>query len=177
MTLQYLYKHLYGRSPLDCLRLARQLHDQYGDELRNNKRIAQLLDELSCSIRELSKQMEVVGMGKTCSDCASKDGGGCCSLYMAGECDTLQILMNLLANIRVEVVRDNGTDCCFLGPSGCTFLFKPMFCLNYNCNHISKGAGNDLMKQLEMKSAAQLAAQHSLEQNLLVFMRHCLDPI
>ena len=172
MTVQELYSYLYGRSPSESLLLARQLHRQYGDELRNDEQIVQLLKELNRSTQELDTQMTAMDMGKTCSDCASQEGGGCCSLYMAGECDTLQILMNLLVNIEVEMIRDNGTDCCFLGPTGCTFLFKPMFCLNYNCIHISTGAGKELMKQLEMKSGAQLTAQHDLEKQLLVFMRN-----
>jgi len=174
MTLRDLYQYLYGGSPVDCLQIARQLHNQYGEDLKSNMQIMKLVKELRRATRELDTQMTVMNMGRICSDCGARDGGGCCSLFMAGECDTLQILMILLVDINVEVVRDNGSDCCFLGSSGCIFTFKPMFCLNYNCGQISKIVDEKLMQQLEKKSGIQLAAQYGLEKQLLVYFAHSL---
>ncbi len=174
MILQDLYKYLYGSSPVDCLQMARQLHNQYGEDLQSNKPIMKFVEELRGATRELNTQMAMMDMGRICSDCGAGDSGGCCSLYMAGECDTLQILMNLLVDIDVEVVQDNGPDCCFLGPSGCIFIFKPMFCLNYNCSRIRNTTGKKLMQQLENRSGIQLAAQYGLEKHLLAYFVHRL---
>lgn len=171
MFLHEIYRHLYSRSPLDCLGQARFIHDQYGNRLRNDKSISFLIAELSKVTEELTCLMADMDMGRICSGCALREGGGCCSIYMAGECDTLQILMNLLAGNEVNLMRENGTDCCFLGPDGCVFLFKPMFCLNYNCSHISKAAGGEKMRRLEKKSGVQLSAQYKLEQQLLNVLR------
>jgi len=119
--------------------------------------------------RALRDQMGAMGMGATCTQCASRQGGGCCSLYMAGENDVLQLLMNLLAGVQVRILDNGGKECCFLGVSGCILTLKPMFCLNYNCNHIKDKEDMATLLLLEQKTGALLTKQAVLEQLLLDF--------
>jgi len=64
-------------------------------------------------------------------------------------------------------VQSSGEECLFLGKKGCIFLFKPMFCLNYNCKHIyDTGTPADL-QELEKLTGKLLGKQYQLEQHIL----------
>ncbi len=171
MNIQILYQQLYSSPALESLKYARALYSQYGAKLKENERIDRLLEELNNKTHGLSMQMGSMEMGEICTACASRDTGGCCSRYMADECDVLQILMNLLAGVAVSAMHDSKTDCFFLGSTGCVFLFKPMFCLNYNCSGIKEAAGKDEIEKLEKVAGSQLTAQYKLEQELLRFLK------
>ncbi|TKB05933.1 hypothetical protein [Desulforhopalus sp. IMCC35007] len=90
---------------------------------------------------------------------------------MAGETDSLQILINLMAGVNVIPVNHNPAECCYLDTAaGCIFTFKPMFCLNYNCQSIKgqlKRAGE---QQLEKLTAMLLGSQYELEMLLFRFL-------
>ncbi len=169
MTIQELYRRLYSHPARESLRLAEELFDCFGDEIGKSRRVGQLLDELNLETESLSSQMAGMKMDVICTACAATEKGGCCSLYMADECDVLQIIMNLLAKVPVAIQQTDGTDCWFLGSTGCVFRFKPMFCLNYNCSRIKNSAGDKEMTELERTIGRQLLAQHRLEQELFQF--------
>jgi hypothetical protein len=113
--------------------------------------------------------MAAMAMGATCTQCAGRPGGGCCSRYMAAENDVLQLLLNMLAGVQVHIQQDNRIECCFLGKTGCILSFKPMFCLNYICSHI-KGKGDRAnLLLLEQRTGDLLTKQAAMEQLLLDF--------
>ncbi len=170
MTIQQLHRQFYLRPAKESLQLAEELCHRYGGEILGSRRFVQLLDELSLETTKLSSQMANMKMDVICTACASTKKGGCCSLYMADESDVLQILMNLIAKVPVTIKCTNGTECWFLGPTGCVFRFKPMFCLNYNCIRIRKSAGDKEMAELERTTGSQLSAQYRLEQELFAFL-------
>lgn len=149
------------------LDLAHQLFSAHGKRLLADKEVISLLQQIQEAEKELHHHMMVtMDLGTLCSGCGAKEGGGCCSLFMAGETDSIQMLMNLLAGIEVKRVRDDGSECCFLDTEGCIFPFKPMFCLNYNCGSIRE-LDRDLNTNLERLSGNLLRRQFQLEQNLL----------
>jgi hypothetical protein len=112
----------------------------------------------------LAAHMQALMLGRVCSSCASSDGGGCCSKYMAGETDSLQILINLMVGVDVAQVNYSSAECCYLGAAtGCIFIFKPMFCLNYNCSSIKVQANGSGLRQLERLAAVLLGSQYELE--------------
>lgn len=163
-------QRLYSSSVSERLKTAQRLFDQFSGQLKNNKALTDGLEQLDLLARELSAHMNAMDMGRQCVLCASEEGGGCCSLYMAGETDTVQILMNLLVGIDVKKVRDDGFECCFLGSEGCLFSFKPMFCLNYNCTRIKENCDKTVMQELERLSGKLLRQQYHVEQMILAII-------
>jgi len=86
---------------------------------------------------------------------------------MAGNSDAILLLINLLQGNAIEILEKRTDECCFLGPQGCNLQTKPIFCLNYNCSHITEGATTGQMDELEKKAAALLKEQTILEADLL----------
>ncbi len=135
-----------------------------GPELQS---LAKLL-VLAESLRQVMGRMQIFDL---CRACGSRPQGGCCSAEMANETDVILLLINLLAGQQVAVQRADGFECCLLGAAGCSLLFKPMFCLNYNCKKIKSGADRAEMQQLESAAGRLLQEQYLLEQLILRSLR------
>ncbi len=146
---------------------AYRLHRRLEPLLMRDFYFLQLQENLQNLRSVLAAQMAQMKLGALCSHCASTAGGGCCSSEMAGETDTIQILINLLAGIEVRILQSDGSACCFLGAEGCIFAFKPMFCLNYNCSHIHRRNTREQMTELEGATGRLLSAHYHLESYLL----------
>ncbi len=158
-----------GKGKLDK---AESLAEEYGSHLLQQKNVQDQLEIVKEAVEALDAQMTAMEMGKTCSQCAAKPDGGCCSAYMGHEnSDALQLLMNILAGVKVKLVRDDGVECCFLGGKGCILLFKPVFCLNYLCGRIQEESAKDELRLLEQKTGALLTAQSILEQIIIRFLQ------
>jgi len=162
---------LYGGTVESRLTASQALFARLAAQLRSDSTFMVRLDLLTHHARAVTTHMAAMHLGPLCTRCSSEAGGGCCSLFMAGETDALQMLMNLLAGIDVRPVRNDGLECCFLGETGCIFLFKPMFCLNYNCTHIHQAATPEQMQELERLAGTLLTGQYELEQFLLARIR------
>jgi hypothetical protein len=164
-----IYTLFYSGDVAVKLAVARDLYARYGQTLALRPEIMAQLAAVGASERALQGQMAAMAMGATCTQCASRQGGGCCSGYMAAENDVLQLLMNLLAGIQVGVQQDDGIECCFLGVTGCVLSFKPMFCLNYICGHIKGDGTPATLLLLEQRTGSLLRKQADMEQLLLDF--------
>jgi len=160
----------YGGSIRARLAVSQGLYPDLALELAANVVFTRLLAQALILEKELAKTMGALDLGALCAVCGAKAGGGCCSSFMAGENDVVQLLINLLAGVPVAVLREDA-ECCFLGERGCLLLFKPMFCLNYNCQQIRLGAGPDRMRRLEQATGRLLQQQYALEQLLLEILR------
>jgi hypothetical protein len=169
VTRSEMYAYFYsGDVPLK-LGVARKLYAQFGNVLLQQPDILAHLTIVEANERALQVQMRAMTMGATCTLCASRQAGGCCSIFMAGENDVLQLLMNLLAGVQVVMQQNNQQECCFLGITGCILTMKPMFCLNYNCSHIKEKEVAVTLLHLEQRTAAMLVSQAGLEMLLLDF--------
>jgi len=162
---------LYGGTVESRLAVSHALFCQLAEQLRNNMMFMNEFNLLTRHARAVGRHMTTMDLGPLCINCSSTPAGGCCSLFMAGETDALQMFLNLLAGVNVRPVRDDGRECCFLGKTGCIFLFKPMFCLNYNCTHIHQAAAPTQIQELERLTGVVLTKQYELEQSLLVRIR------
>ena len=162
---------LYSGEPAEKLATARRLHAELHDRLARVPELEQALAEVQHQARLLSDHMRAMELGRLCSRCAANPGGGCCSATMAGNTDAIQILLNLLLGVEVTFRSDSGEDCGFLGPQGCPFPLKPIFCLNYNCSHILKGAEPDALARLYQRANAVLSRQTAIETMLLAELR------
>lgn len=169
LTRSEIYSLFYSGDVLVKLAAARELYDRYGKVLVLRLDIMSQLAAMQVSEKALQARMGSMGMGETCSRCASRQGGGCCSRFMAGENDVLQLLMNMLAGVEVSIQQEGMGECCFLGVAGCILTMKPMFCLNYNCSHIKGKDGSDILLLLEQRTGDLLRQQGRLEELLLDF--------
>lgn len=164
-----LYPLFYSGDVMLKLAAARDLHDRYGSALAQRPEIMSQLAGVETAERALQVQMGSMEMGVTCTRCASRQGGGCCSRYMAGENDVLQLLMNMLLGAQVAIQQDDVIECCFLGRTGCVLILKSMFCLNYNCTHIREKEVPATLLLLEQRAGELLTRQAVLEEMLLDF--------
>lgn len=170
--LPHLYDLIYGGEIGMKLEVAKKLFRLYGEQLANDSQVMAHMKTLLGLHGALRRQMQLMEMDRICTECAQKNGGGCCSAVFAAETDVMQLLMNMLAGVVVEDVQHhNGKECCYLGTKGCIFLFKPIFCLNYNCTRITLGGRQHDLLTLEKRTGKLLSAQHDLEIGLIDFLR------
>jgi hypothetical protein len=120
---------------------------------------------------QLRQTMASLGMFILCSACGREPAGGCCSAEMANEADGVLFLINLVLGRTVVIQRQDDFECCFLGPTGCALLVKPIFCLNYNCDRIKKEGGPEKMAKLEQAAAALFREQLAMERMILQAIR------
>jgi hypothetical protein len=168
-TLPQLYDLFYGVDIIAKLEVAEMLLRLYGAELLQDPQVAAGMTDLRALHESLQQQMLAMEMDRTCTKCAQKNGGGCCSMAIAEETDVAQLLMNMLAGVDVKIQRSNGPDCCYLGEKGCIFLFKPMFCLNYNCSSITLDGQRDHLRMLEQQTGTLLRSQQDMENRMIDF--------
>jgi len=161
----------YSGDPAEKLAAARNLFAGLASRLMAAPAFVDALEQLRHSGQALNSHMQAMDLGRLCTRCAASPGGGCCSAFMADNTDALQILINLLLGVTVEQQPDNGESCCFLGPQGCLFPVKPIFCLNYNCTHILASAEPESLQTLYQRAAAVLSRQTGIEALLLEELR------
>lgn len=162
-----LYACIYQGSVEEKLQVAGLLYEWLNSCPRERKDFAKEVVVLKLASEDLALHMTALNLSALCGGCAEKPGGGCCSLFMAGETDAIQLLLNMVAGIDVKRVRENGLECCFLGSRGCIFEFKPMFCLNYNCHAIKQISSRENYEKLIQLSAALLSRQYMVEQRMV----------
>lgn len=165
---------IYSGTLLSRLHFGRSLHATLGLQIMQDKIIAGSFATLREFADTLTRQMELMGMEKMCSACSAENRGGCCSRAIAEETDAIQMLMNMLAGIDVGILCDNGGECCFLGEKGCCFMFKPMFCLNYNCHKIIAGTAPGERSVLEQLTGRVLGKQYEVETLLLATIKRSM---
>ena len=164
----------YNGTPAEKLAQARLLQQDLGEQLLADAAFTDELEQLRHRCQALTDQMQAMAMGILCTACATRADGGCCSAYMADNTDSLQILINLLLEQTVQLREPADSECCFLGPTGCPFMAKPIFCLNYNCHHIQTGNEPAVLALLEQRAAAVLSQQTAIESLLLERLRQLL---
>ena len=154
------------------IHLAHQFYEQQGSALLAQPRIVQQLELLEERAAAVARSMINTGIPEQCTVCATTGkNGGCCSLSMADESDTILLLANLLAGNEVRVQRDDGRECSFLGSAGCSLLFKPMFCLNYLCRQIRQRLAPEALHKLDRATGLLLHGQYRTEQLLLAALK------
>lgn len=172
MEYQEIINSCYCGDAAEKLIKANKLSEKYGLALLQQREVQKQLAAAKDASEVLNTHMAAMEMGKTCTRCAAMPKGGCCGVYMGNENnDVLQLLMNMLAGVKVEITCSNGVDCCFLGARGCIFLYKPIFCLNYLCEHIQSNSSRKHLFALEHKTGTLLTAQSTLEQIIIRFLQ------
>lgn len=158
---------VYGGTLLTRLHFGKAIHAQLGRQIMKDGAFARSFDALLADAGLLTRRMGIMAMGARCAACSAENRGGCCSRAIADETDAVQMVMNMLAGVDVDILSDNGRECCFLDENGCIFLFKPMFCLNYNCDKIVGATAAKEMLALERLTGRVLRRQYEVETLLL----------
>ena len=169
MTTQdaYFIESYYSGTAAAKLTAARELYNRHAHRLTGSYLIGEELELLQRHALALDRHMQVMHLGRLCSQCATHPGGGCCSAYMADNTDSILLLTNLLLGIKVDCQHNDAANCCYLGERGCLFLIKPFFCLNYNCKTILNAA-DPLSLEVLYQAAGTLLRQQSRMETLLL---------
>lgn len=166
-----LYSTIYSGSISTRLAAGQAIIQNIGPALMVDEIFQDEFERLETYARDVNSHMGKMELGSLCVSCATRPNGGCCSLYMSQEIDGVQLSLNSLAGVDVRVVREDGSNCLFLGESGCIFLFKPMFCLNYLCGQIRRFSSPSAINTLERLTGRLLGKQFELEQRILDCLR------
>ncbi len=166
-----LYQLFFGGDVGRKLTIAGRLFQLYGADLLQDAKVLADMTEFRLLHKELMQQMLAMGMDRSCSECAKKNGGGCCSLSFAAETDVVQLLINMLVGVEVGIHQGNEAECCYLGRTGCIFMAKPIFCLNYNCSLIRSGNHDRDLRLLEKLTGRLLSGQQDLEKSMMGFFQ------
>jgi len=159
---------LYGSSTAEKCAMAKDLFQKISEKFPLDADLDRQLSLLKNYQGDLQQTMASMDLGRFCSECAGKhEGGGCCSLFMADENDSVQLLINLLLGCDITPQRDDGHECIFLGDQGCVLSCKPFFCLNYLCSHIRTATAPKDLVTLERATGKVLQQQYHIEQLLL----------
>lgn len=163
----YLVQTYYSGTAATKLAIARALHQRLGARLAADPDIREGLAQLRHQAQALEVQMAAMALGRLCSRCASRPGGGCCSAAMADNTDSIMLLTNLLLGVAIERQQQETADCCYLGQQGCLFVIKPFFCLTYNCQAILAGADGASLAAL-YQDAGRVMGQQGRVESLLI---------
>ena len=79
VTRSELYARFYSGDVVEKLAAAQDLYGRYGKELALRPDIMSQLAAMESSERAMAAQKGTMGMGATCTQCAGRQGGGCCS--------------------------------------------------------------------------------------------------
>ncbi|WP_028585591.1 hypothetical protein [Desulfogranum mediterraneum] len=154
--------------------LAGELDHTWSKVIHRDPQIREAMAELQPAMDQLAEMMAAMGLGLLCSGCAADEGGGCCSAFMGGNTDVIQLLMNRLLGCAPDHRGGSEESCCYLGSRGCSFLLKPIFCLNYSCSRITQALGKEKVESLDRAAGLLLQRQLGLEALLLkVIDRAC----
>ena len=170
-----LFALLYTGSPREQLRRAEALAAWLQQEPMLAAPLRALLPQLQEESALLAAQMQALGMGEACSACAARSFGGCCSAYMAGNSDVALMVLNLLLGATLQPQEHIEDACCFLSASGCMYVVKPIFCLNFYCGHLKERTAPADMQKLEAQAGRVLGLQCAFEERLLQLLRSQAD--
>ncbi len=162
---------LYAGSPAEQLGRALAIAHWLQGHPEASGPLFRLLPELRKQAAALSACMRQLQLDVACSACAAEPRGGCCSAAMAANADVPLITLNLVLGVDVRIWPHVQDLCCFLGPGGCLFTAKPVFCLNYYCQRLRTSLTRENMRQLEQHAFGLLNLQHAWEGRIATLVR------
>ncbi len=166
---------LYAGSPAEQLGRALAISHWLQTHAEAAGPLFHLLPELREQAAALSTCMRQLQLDVACSVCAAEPRGGCCSAAMAANTDVSLIMLNLVLGVGVRIWPHVQDLCCFLGPDGCLFTAKPVFCLTYYCQRLRNGLAREDMLRLDQHAFRLFTLQHLWEERLMTLIR--LHPV
>lgn len=124
-------------------------------ELVDFNSIKEDLERLEKAIEETWRYMKEIGVTDICKDCAIETGS-CCKEWVEDEVDDVMILMNILMGVEIPSRRYKEGFCYFLSERGCILKVRPVICVNFLCEKITKSIGFEKEKKLQEIAGKEL---------------------
>ncbi len=123
----------------------------------------QMLEE---TIEETWKFMREIGVTSICRECA-KETGSCCKEWVEDEVDEIMILMNILMGVKIPEKRYKDGFCYFLSENGCVLKVRPVICVSFLCERITKKIGLEKERELQEIAGKELELGFIVREKIL----------
>jgi len=145
---------------------AGQLYKEFGNSLLQDQTLINLLALLSGSIEDTRQEMDLIGVINECADCATSVAGTCCGERTGHKCDMLLLLINLLMGRTIPGIHQDGGNCYFLTPQGCSLQARPVICINFLCARLRKNIEHKKVILLQQIAGREMDALFLVEEHL-----------
>ena len=129
---------------------AKRHYDMYGEKLKSDERIVELLNRLERAIERTWKYMREIGVTEVCRRCAL-EMGSCCKRWVEDFYDVDILLINLLLGVKLPEKRYREDLCFFCGENGCRLKAREVICVNFLCDRVLERIGE---KEIELQKIA-----------------------
>ena len=160
-----------GASIEDKIKMARDLYDFWGEHVKREPQIVDLLGKLEGCLENSRKAMVELGIVETCKHCDEEEGGSCCGAGLENKFDSLLLLMNLLLGVSLPERHHRPDSCYLLSNKGCVLKVRLVLCVDYLCPKIMLALSHDEVIRLQNISGDELLTGFKLYDELKRFMR------
>ena len=155
----------------DKIGLAQDLYAKWGDVLRSDPHINDLLKKLDGSIEASREVMLNLGIIETCKRCDEEEGGSCCGAGMENKFDTVLLLINLLLDVYLPERHRRPESCYLLSDRGCRLKVRLVLCVDFLCPKIISALRRDELIRLQQISGDELVTGFMLYDAIKKFIR------
>ncbi len=145
-----------GSSIQHKIELARNLYAVWGDALRRDPSIRDLIGRLDRSIKRSREAMLSLGVVEACKRCDEEEGGSCCGAGLENKFDRFLLLMNLLLGVSLPEYHCRLDSCYLLTPQGCMLKVRLILCVDFLCPKILGALTRDQLIKLQQISGDEL---------------------
>lgn len=148
------------------IRIAEEAHSRWGETLRANTRITELLSAVKQRLAQSREAMSVCGLVEICRVCEEEEGGSCCGKGIENKFCPSLLLINLLVGQSLPAMALRDDSCYFLGSQGCRLQVRQVICVNYICQRIQKQIPRDQLIRLQTVIGEELEAVFTLQESI-----------
>ena len=160
-----------GASIEDKLKMAHNLYGLWGEHLKREPEILDLLEKLEGFLNNSREAMLELGIVETCKRCDEEEGGSCCGAGLENKFDSLLLLMNLLLGVSLPERHHRPDSCYLLSDKGCVLKVRLVLCVDYLCPKIMGALSHDKVIRLQTISGDELLTGFKLYDAIKRFMR------
>ncbi len=153
------------------IRRARSVEERYGEALRGDAEIRQLMERLETQLSASLRTMIDVGIVAACTRCDEKEGGSCCGAGIEERYGETILLLNLLFGVELPRMHLREDSCFFLGDHGCVLRVRDVLCVNYLCRAVQEGLSRQGRDRLQEAVGAELSTVFELQEAVLRLVR------
>jgi len=142
------------------IRVAQDLFARWGKALRQDRRIAALLEQLEHDLESSRQTMVDVGVVAACTDCDQEEGESCCAQGRGFEekYDPYLLLMNLFLGVSLPEYHGRPDGCYFLTRTGCRLKVRLFLCVDFLCPAILNRLSHEELVRLQTVSGHELTS-------------------
>ena len=150
---------------------AHDIFATYGNSLRHDACIQDLLEKLQQRIMSSREVMIESGISEACKHCDEEQGGSCCGAGLENKFDVLLLLINILLGVPLPVEHNRPESCYLLTERGCVLKARLVLCVDYLCPKIMERLRHDELVRLQEISGDELTTVFTLYDAIKRFMR------